>query len=251
LAAKVLAEIYHLPLIGINHIIAHGYVNFLNPNPPKFPMLALIVSGGHTQLMLFNQNLRFELLGATRDDAAGEAFDKVAKLIGLGYPGGPAISLAAREGNDQAYSFPVAKLGKDSLDFSFSGLKTAVLLEVLAIAKVNPKNTKLKKTYFLPKKIVNDLSASFQKAVVCALVEKTVLAYQKYTPASVVVGGGVAANQLLRQELSKKIPTVQFVEPHLCTDNAVMIGTLAYFMYQQGLVTSPQDLEVDSSLEKL
>ncbi|MDP4038865.1 MAG: tRNA (adenosine(37)-N6)-threonylcarbamoyltransferase complex transferase subunit TsaD [bacterium] len=248
LTAKILAEIYKLPLIGINHIFAHPFANFLTDNPPKFPLLALIVSGGHTQLMLVEKNLKFNLLGATCDDAAGEAFDKIAKLIGLGYPGGPAISKTAQDGNKNKYQFPTAKLDYD-LDFSFSGLKTAVLRQVLEI--VGQSRGNLKKSYDLSPKITSDIAASFQANVVSVLVEKTLLAKSKFQPKTVVVGGGVAANTLLRQTLTKAIPQAQFVEPILCTDNAAMIGALGYQMARLKMFIRPEELKADSSLETI
>ncbi len=218
---------------------------------PAFPILALTVSGGHTALTLYKEDLSFKVLGETRDDAAGEAFDKVGKLLGLPYPGGPAISKAAEQGNPQAYKFPIANLGRDSLDFSFSGLKTAVLRQVQQIAGVNPADLTHQKTYQLDEQVVRDIAASFEHNVVSTLVQKTKLAQEKYQPASVVVGGGVAANKLLRTRLAQAIPAAIFVPPVLCTDNAAMIGALAYQMHQHGLTTSPNELKADSSLEVL
>lgn len=298
LTARVLADTYNIPLLGVNHIVAHAFAAFLqfekNPlsqnnqrrsslnsdqgddkarseahqsvrrtstgvadtdmsqdSPPSFPMLALTVSGGHTALTLYQEDLSFEILGETLDDAAGEAFDKVAKLLGLPYPGGPAISNAAEKGNPKAYKFPEARLGRQSLDFSFSGLKTAVLRQVQQIAGVNPGDLSRQKTYQLDEKTVSDIAASFQDNVVSTLVQKTQLAVEKYQPASVVVGGGVAANKHLRTKMLGSIPEAIFVPPVLCTDNAAMIGALAYKMHQKGLDTDPALLKADSSLEKL
>lgn len=248
MTAKTLAKLKNKPLIGVNHIIAHAYAAFLTDQQPAFPMLALTVSGGHSALTLYQNDLSFETIGETRDDAAGEAFDKVGKLLGLPYPGGPAISKAAENGDPASYKFPIAKLG-DSLDFSFSGLKTAVLKQVHELGSEKP--DQLRKTYRLDEQTVADIAASFESAVVTALVKNTVRAAEKYRPSSIVVGGGVAANKMLRQTLSEALPNVLFVPPVLCTDNAAMIGALAFQMHEHGLVTQPVKLSADSSLEAL
>jgi len=223
---------------------------------PAFPILALIVSGGDSRLMLFQEDLSFELIGQTRDDAAGEAFDKVAKLLGLPYPGGPNISRVAENGNDQAYKFPIANLG-DSHDFSFSGLKTAVLRQVQAIVGDKPGLKDLRKTYQLPPDVVSDIAASFERTVVETLVRELLRAYNAYAPASVVIGGGVSANQRLRKAVLAKIPDARVVPPVFCTDNAAMIGALAYQMAQRdsGVIASEElietELVADSSLDTL
>ena len=249
MTAKTLAISKDKPLIGVNHIWAHGFASFLTDSQPQFPFLALTVSGGHTTLSLYHSNLSREIIGETLDDAAGEAFDKVAKLLGLPYPGGPAISKAAEGGNEDAYKFPMANLGKESFDFSFSGLKTAVLRQVQEITGVNPGNLDGKKTYQLDTGIVADISSSFQKAAVGALVKQTHKAYLRYQPKDFVVGGGVACNGYLRTKLTETIPGAIFAPPVLCTDNAAMIGALAFQMAKRGLFTNPQDLVADSSLE--
>lgn len=258
LTARTIAMVKHKPLIGVNHIIAHAFAAFLTDNQPKFPILALTVSGGHTALTMYDEKLKRTLIGETRDDAAGEAFDKVAKLLGLPYPGGPAIDKAARSGDENKYKFPIARLStaqgsndNDSYDFSFSGLKTAVLRQVQEITGHNPGDLSLPKTYELDGQIVNDIAASFQKAVVTALVRNTVRAVEEFQPASVVVGGGVACNKRLRSELTSKLPNAIFVPPVLCTDNAAMIGALAYRMAKQEVFTSSESLVADSSLEEL
>lgn len=255
LTAQVLATEKGLPLIGVNHILAHAFASFLGHEKnlatpqPHFPMLALVVSGGDSRLMLFQEDLTFKLLGQTRDDAAGEAFDKVAKLLGLPYPGGPNISRVAVKGNDRAYSFPIAKLG-DTLEYSFSGLKTAVLRQVQEIVGAQPGLANLQKTYELPEGVVADIAASFERTVVETLVEKLLKAYSLYSPASVVIGGGVSANVRLRETILQHIPEARVVPPVFCTDNAAMIGALAYQMAQSDQHVQA-DLIADSSLAVL
>lgn len=215
---------------------------------PSFPMLALIVSGGHTQLVLFKDHGDYELLGQTQDDAVGEAFDKVAKIIGLPYPGGPSIAKAALEGNPRAYQFPKAKL-QSPYDFSFSGLKTAVLR---AVQREVGKDFTFP-SHELPGLLTgsqrNDFAASFQQTAVETLVDKTVAAYRHYVPASVVIAGGVAANQELRRELSERLPIeIQYAPMQLCTDNAAMIATLGYYVAQSCKPCDPYTLEVQPSI---
>lgn len=227
--AKGLALGSGLPLIGINHLEAHVYSAWIDleqdgePLPaPRFPLLALIVSGGHTELVLIRGHLQYERLGATLDDAAGEAFDKVARLIGLGYPGGPAIQQAAENGNPRAFSFPRAWL-EGTWDFSFSGLKTAVLREVRRLeSSLNS----------LP---AGDLAASFQAAVVDVLVGKTIQAAQEFGVVEILVAGGVSANRALRQEIVARASCPVHI-PHisLCTDNAAMIAAAGYYRFVHG-----------------
>ncbi len=217
---------------------------------PEYPLLALIVSGGDSRLMLFHEDLSFELLGQTRDDAAGEAFDKVAKLLGLPYPGGPNVSKLAVNGNPKAYPFPKAKLG-DTLDFSFSGLKTAVLRQVQQIVGDQPGLANLKKTYNLPENIKADIAASFEQTVVDTLVEKLLKAYNQHSPASVVIGGGVSANKRLRESILAAIPEAHVVPPVFCTDNAAMIGALAHQMTRTQQPVFSELLTADSSLDIL
>ena len=251
MTARELAITKNKPLIGVNHIWAHAFASFLTETKPKYPFLALTVSGGHTTLSLYKDDLSREVIGETLDDAAGEAFDKVAKLIGLPYPGGPAISNAAEAGDENAYKFPIANLGKDSFDFSFSGLKTAVLRQVQDITGVNPGSIDNKKSYELDEKIVADISASFQKAAVDALLKQTQKAYLRYNPKALVVGGGVACNSYLREKMHEIIPSAIFVPPVLCTDNAAMIGALAFKMYEHKNFIDPYELKADSSLEEI
>ena len=223
-AAKGLALGSGLPLIGISHLEGHLYSAWVYkpdeapPNEPEFPLIAMIVSGGHTELVLMKDHLQYQRLGATLDDAAGEAFDKVARLLGLEYPGGPSIQKASVEGNPLAYNFPRAWL-EDSWDFSFSGLKTAVMREVRQGA---PQKT-------LP---VADLAASFQAAVVDVLVTKTIKAAKEYNAKNIVVAGGVSANNALRQSIQLRATCPVHIPPiWLCTDNAAMIAGAAYYRY--------------------
>jgi N6-L-threonylcarbamoyladenine synthase len=220
-----------LPLVGVNHLEAHLYSAWVHdysngeepPPPPEFPLVALLVSGGHTELVLMSAHLQYQHLGGTRDDAAGEAFDKVARLLGLGYPGGPTIQNAAQGGNPTAFNFPRAWL-EDSWDFSFSGLKTAVLREVKVLeAKAGAR---------LP---VADLAASFQTAVVDVLTGKTRRAAQVFQAKAVLVAGGVSANLALRTLMQKGAPGRVHIPPiDLCTDNAAMVAAAGYYRYVHG-----------------
>ncbi|MCA9350020.1 tRNA (adenosine(37)-N6)-threonylcarbamoyltransferase complex transferase subunit TsaD [Candidatus Saccharibacteria bacterium] len=243
--ARTLSELYTIPLIGVNHVLAHSFVNFINPTGPEawpdFPTLSLVVSGAHTDIQFIDQNLKHELMGATRDDAAGEAFDKVARLIGFGYPGGAKLSRIAVEGDSQVYQLPKARLGRDSLEFSFSGLKTAVLRLVTELKDSGQWNDQTRK----------DLAASFEKNVVDTIVDKFELAYERTDPASIILGGGVMANTRLREQLVKRFSDhakVFLPDRSLCTDNAAMIGALAYQMIKHKI---PVKLEIDSSLEEI
>jgi N6-L-threonylcarbamoyladenine synthase len=248
LAARTLAVLKHKPLYPIHHVEAHVYANFLNAEAPKFPMLALIVSGGHSQLVLFKSHGNYELLGQTQDDAVGEAFDKVAKIIGLPYPGGPSIATAALSGDAKKYPLPKAKLS-GVYDFSFSGLKTAVLRSVQREVGVDFTFP----SHELPARLNDvqraDFAASFQRVAVETLVDKAERAFRDYSPASVVIAGGVAANQELRRELSQRLPlTIDNAPMNLCTDNAAMIATLGYYYAQQQPAADPLNLEVIPSL---
>lgn len=223
--AKAIAYVHNLPLIGVNHLEGHIYSNLLEHPHLKFPFLSLIVSGGHTSLVYVKEEGSYELLGSTRDDAVGEAYDKVAKLLNLGYPGGPLIDKLAQRGNPQKIDFPRAYLGK-SLDFSFSGLKTAVLYYLQGSKRGRKKILPLRGSN------LEDICASFQQAVVDVLREKTFRAAAEKKARRVVLGGGVAANRTLRRELGKgnakgKVE-VYFPSPGLCTDNAAMIACAGY-----------------------
>lgn len=247
LAARTLALLKNKPLYPIHHVEGHVYANFLS-SKPAFPLLALIVSGGHSQLVLFKDHGDYELLGQTQDDAVGEAFDKVAKIIGLPYPGGPSIAAAAVDGNPHAFKFPKAKM-QNKYDFSFSGLKTAVLRTVQAETGVKYDFP----SHQLPERVSEslraDIAASFQHIAIETLVDKAEKAYHDHTPASVVIAGGVAANQELRHQLSARLPiNIDYAPMNLCTDNAAMIASLAYFYAQTQPPVDPRQVEVVPSL---
>ena len=238
-AAKGAAWARDMPLIGVNHLEGHIYSNWVEAegnNPDKhFPVLVLIVSGGHTELILMTGHGRYQRLGGTIDDAAGEAFDKVARVLGLGYPGGPAIQQAAIRGDDRAWQFPIART-KNTYDFSFSGLKTAVLREVQRIEGQSfSTNRKLTPGEHLPSQTVANLAASFQRALVEALVEKTVQAATETAVSEICVCGGVSANAALRRVMRERSPVPVSVPPlYLCTDNAAMIATAGYYRFMAG-----------------
>jgi N6-L-threonylcarbamoyladenine synthase len=249
LTARTLAMVKNKPLYAINHVVAHTYANWLIEPKPKFPLLSLSVSGGHSHLLLFEDHLSWKLLGATRDDAAGEAFDKVAKVLGLPYPGGPSIAKAALEGNEHAFDFPKPQLGKDSLEFSFSGLKTAVLRKCQQLVGKDFTFPSTEIARLLNPKQVNDIAASFQRTVCEILADRLATAYERYQLTSVVIAGGVAANQRLRQEVSKRLPVEMHYAPmNLCTDNAAMIASHGYWYALAHKTTDPNLLQADSSL---
>jgi len=248
LAARTLAVIKKKPLYPVHHVEAHVYANFLNEKPPQFPMLALIVSGGHSQLVLFHDHGNYKMLGQTCDDAVGEAFDKVAKILGLPYPGGPSIAKAAEIGNPDIYKLPQAKLS-GKYDFSFSGLKTAVLRAVQREVGVDFTFPSTGLAERLDERKRNDFAASFQRAAIEALVDKTEKAFRDYQPKSVVIAGGVAANQELRRILSERIPQqIDYAPMNLCTDNAAMIASLGYYYAQKNKPADPLDMEVEPSI---
>lgn len=259
LAARTLAILKNKPLYPIHHVEAHVYANFITDKgpgidlklpskAPSFPMLALIVSGGHSQLVLFKNHGDYELLGQTQDDAVGEAFDKVAKIIGLPYPGGPSIAEAALSGDPKAYSLPKSKL-QGKYDFSFSGLKTAVLRAVQREVGVDVSFPSYELAGLLNASQRNNFAASFQNTAVETLVDKAVLAFNDYSPASVVIAGGVAANAELRRQLADRLPIpVEYAPMQLCTDNGAMIATLAYYYSLQNQPVDPYSLEVTPSL---
>lgn len=212
--AKTLAQIWHKPIIPVNHLLGHFYANWINPEQtPTFPCVGLLVSGGHTDLVLFDSHGKYKYLGGTRDDAAGECFDKCARLLGLPYPGGPEISKLALKGKD-IYKLPRPMTDSKDLDFSFSGLKTAVANRVKG-SEFNPV----------------DLAASIEAAIVDVLVSKTLTAATGYGINQIIVAGGVAANEKLSEEIKKAFAGKVFIPPpQLCTDNAAMIASAAFFI---------------------
>jgi N6-L-threonylcarbamoyladenine synthase len=230
--AKAIALAHGLPITGVNHLEGHIYANWLTNSTPLLPLVCLIVSGGHSDLVLMRGHGDYVVLGRTRDDAAGEAFDKAARILGLGYPGGPAIQEAARNGNATSIKLPRAWL-KGSSDFSFSGVKTA-LLRLVEGGKVSSGA---------------DAAASFQEAVVDVLVTKTVAIARERRVKQILLAGGVASNELLREWLGKDSPIpIQVPEPVLCTDNAAMIAACGYYRFQAGKVDG-LDLDVIPSLK--
>lgn len=219
--AKALAWALHKPLVAVNHMAGHIYANMLS-GPVQFPLVCLVVSGGHTELIYMKEDLDYQLLGQTRDDAAGEAFDKVARVLGLGYPGGPLVDKLAREGQDKL-EFPRVMLEEGSLNFSFSGLKTAVMNHVHTLHQRGLEVSTV------------DVAASFQAAVVDVLVSKTSQAVDLMKPATLLMAGGVAANSQLRRAMEimageKGIP-LRIPALELCTDNAAMIAAAAWPLY--------------------
>ncbi len=226
-AAKTLALAWGKPLIGVNHIHAHAVsaaIEQPGQGSPLWPAVALVVSGGHTSLFLVRDALSIELLGATIDDAAGEAFDKVASILGMGFPGGPVVDRIARTGDAGKYNFPRSLLDKEGLDFSFSGLKTAVLYQVHGPGRTSGGLERL------TSQDIADITASFQSAVVDVLVAKTMLAVEQTGVKNVVVGGGVAANSRLRDQLAAACASrgvsLYLTPMRYCTDNAAMIAAL-------------------------
>lgn len=224
--AKALAYGAGMPLVGVHHIEGHVSANFIEHPDLEPPFVCLIVSGGHTHLVIVKDYGEFEIIGRTRDDAAGEAFDKVARAVGLGYPGGPKVDRAAKEGNPHAVEFPRGKIDGSPYDFTFSGLKSAVL-NYINHAKMTGEEI-----------YVPDLAASFQNSVVDSLVSRTVAAAKEYGYRKVAIAGGVASNSALRAAMEeacrRRNLRCYYPSPILCTDNAAMIGAAAYYEYRKG-----------------
>lgn len=231
-AAKTLALALGKPLVGVDHIHAHAVSAALAASSPPWPAVSLVVSGGHTSLYFVRDSLDIELLGQTHDDAAGEAFDKVAAILELGYPGGPLIDALAREGDPAAHSFPRAWLNEPHFDFSYSGLKTAVLYKVHGVG------AKYGSVRSLTRRQIADIAASFQAALVEPLVRKTVAAARQLGLANVAIGGGVAANSALRSELQRACEAeglaLHLTPMKFCTDNAAMIAALGWHLLSAG-----------------
>mgnify|MGYP002639374618 CR=1 FL=1 len=236
-AAKTLSMLWDVPLIGVNHIEGHIHsVKIQNTdNKIQYPLLALVASGGHSEIILSIKEGEYEKIGGTKDDAAGEAFDKVAKLLGFDYPGGPKISKFAQEGDPSTIKFPRPMINSKDFDFSFSGLKTAALYHL----RDNPKED------------VNNFCASFEQAVVDLLVSKTLKAVKKYNPKTVILAGGVSANKKLREtlksEIKKQSPNSLFLIPYssYCMDNAAMIAVAAYHHTNKKEFTNWKDLKAN------
>ncbi|MBP9853214.1 MAG: hypothetical protein QG629_382 [Patescibacteria group bacterium] len=287
LTARTLAIAKNKPLYACNHVEGHVYANFLTSvkkvssgsldeytlpsSQPEFPLLALIVSGGHSQLALFRDHFDYTLLGQTTDDAVGEAFDKVAKIIGLPYPGGPSVGKKALEGDPYKHVLPKARMTSaspalqalretkktsniqhptSSYDFSFSGLKTAVLR--LAQQQIGEDHTFPSKDIAarLSEEQKADIAASFQRVAIETVVDKTVQAYEEFQPASVVIAGGVAASPELRRQLAERLPcSIEYTDPRLCTDNGAMIATLGCFHVKLGSPPAdPYTLDIKPNL---
>jgi len=259
LAARTLAILKDKPLYPVHHVEGHVYANFITEQAehlsftlptkqPEFPMLALIVSGGHSQLVLFKNHGDYELLGQTQDDAVGEAYDKVAKILGYPYPGGPAVDRAALEGDPFRYPLPKAKL-KSPYDFSFSGVKTAVLRAVQRETGVDYTFPSYELAARLNDVQRVDFAASFQRIANETLVDAAEKAYRDFAPKSLVIAGGVAASRALRKVLSERIPLpIEYAPMALCTDNAAMIATLGYYYAQTKEPCDPYSLEVIPSI---
>ncbi len=276
LTARTIALVRNKPLYAVNHVVAHTFANFLYltgdatgggsaarsvsedggvpeaagpvPDEPQFPLLSLSVSGGHSHLLYFESPLEYKLLGATRDDAAGEAFDKVAKMMGLPYPGGPSVGIAAELGDEQAYKLPIANLG-DTLDFSFSGLKTAVLRTLQSEVGGDFRTPSSELPGRLSETQINNMAASFQRTVCETLAGTLKRAYDQYQPKSVVIAGGVAANTRLREEVSRQLPVeMTYSAMEYCTDNGAMIASMGYHLAKAGRTTDPLKLKTDPSL---
>ena len=247
-AARCLSYLWDVPLVSVNHIEGHIYSNWLEGDELPFPLMVLIVSGGHTELILLKKHGSHKVVGRTKDDAAGEAFDKVAKILDLGYPGGPIVSKRAANGDPLRFNLPRPLIANKDFDFSFSGLKTAALYTLRDAKKEYADITS-------DDDFVNDFCASFQQAAIDVLVSKTLAAAKHYKVKGVLFGGGVMANKELRKQLEaalkKKLPDVEyrFPSPGLCTDNAAMIASIGYVKASQKKFVDWKKIDADSNWE--
>jgi N6-L-threonylcarbamoyladenine synthase len=236
--AKSFAYQLNIPFVGVNHMEAHLYTNFINPPTPEYPFVCLIVSGGHTQLVYVKEPFNHELIGETLDDAGGEAYDKVAKMLGLGFPGGPSLDKLARDGNPEFVKFPRSYLESNSFEFSFSGIKTAVLYWL----KNNGYYPFAQNSKKISEQTLKDLSASFQAAMMDVLVEKTMRAVKKYSVKDLSISGGVSANSELRKRLlqyGKESSIRVFIPPlEICTDNGAMVALVGSMLLNRGIKSS-------------
>ena len=246
LAARTLAVLHDKPFYPTHHLKSHIYANWLSGYQPEFPLLAAVISGGHTQIIYMERHDHFEIIGTTRDDAIGECFDKVAKILGLPYPGGPSVANAAKNGNPDKYHLPIPHV--DGLDFSFSGIKTAVLRAVQKELNLPITTPSYELQKHLSEQQIADFAASFQATAVDILIKKLKKAAETHPAKSVLLAGGVSANQLLREELKKhfeKTHKVYFPEPKFSTDNGAMVASAAYFSIQSGEKASdPYQLDI-------
>jgi N6-L-threonylcarbamoyladenine synthase len=265
-AAKTLAFAWQKPLIGVNHLAGHLYGSLLNTESRqqkadsrnlreiKFPALCLIVSGGHTELVLLKSYQDYKIIGQTLDDAAGEAFDKTAKLLGLNYPGGPEISRLAKKGNPKAFDFPRPMINSNNFDFSFSGLKTSVLYKIKDLSTLRPaacgasEDGRLK---IKDLKVMQDMAASVEQAIVDVLVEKTIRAAEKFKIKTIMLGGGVSANEKLRKTMSDRAANVLLPDVRFSTDNGVVIALAGYYRianHKLRIKDNWKKIEVDPNL---
>lgn len=259
MTARTLAITKNKPLYAVNHVEGHIYVNFLTETSlpgyalptkqPEFPLLGLIVSGGHSQIVIWRDHFDYTLLGQTHDDAIGEAFDKVAKIIGLPYPGGPSVSKKALEGDAHALSLPKSKM-QNKYDYSFSGIKTAVLRTAQGLVGADHTLSSLELPGRLSEAQKADIAASFQRVAVETVVDKVITAFEEFQPKSVVIGGGVAASPELRRQLAERLPIeIHYTDPKLCTDNGAMIATLGYYhTVNNQPAADPYSLEIAPNL---
>jgi N6-L-threonylcarbamoyladenine synthase len=246
LAARTIAVVNNIPFYPTHHLKSHIYANWLSGYQPEFPLLAAVISGGHTQIIHMQRHDHFDIIGTTRDDAIGECFDKIAKILGLPYPGGPSIAKAAQRGNPTKYKLPIPKV--DDLDFSFSGLKTAVLRAVQKELNLPITTPSYELQKHLSEQQIADFAASFQATAVNILIQKLKKASQEYPTKSILLAGGVSANQELRTQLKKsfsKTHQVFFPDPKLSTDNGAMVASAAYYSIQSGeSASNPYDLDI-------